>query len=177
MWDWQETKVQTDLQKSAPQTQTPITYREAKTFLHSQHNEDWKKDNSGYQAHLDPVRKQERAQQTAIFRLHTGHCGLSAHLKKISITDTSLCEYGQAGQTPDHILQSCSKYVERRQLTWLFGADLMTKLWGSEEDLYWTAGFVASTGLKIWPAQLSIAEEKKSTIDVSIVVLFVHHRR
>ena len=32
------------------------------------------------------------------------------------------------------------------------------QLWGSAEDLYGTAGFVASTGLKIWPARLSIAE-------------------
>ena len=29
-----------------------------------------------------------------------------------------------------------------------------------EEDLYRTAGFVASAGLKMWPARLSIAEEE-----------------
>ena len=54
-----------------------------------------------------------------------------------------------------------SLYPERRQLTWPQGADLPTKLWGSAEDLYWMAGFVASTRLKIWPAQLSIAEERR----------------
>ena len=37
----------------------------------------------------------------------------------------------------------------------------MAKPWGSTEDLYQTAGFAASTGLKIWPAQLSIAEEQE----------------
>ena len=74
---------------------------------------------------------------------------LSAHLKRIGISDTSLCECGQADQTPDHVLQSCPKYAKRRQLTWRQGADLATKLWGSAEDLYRTAGFVASTGLKI----------------------------
>ena len=83
----------------APQTQKPVTYREAKTLLHSRYNGDWKKDNGGYQAHLDP--------------------------------------------------QSCPKYAERRQLTWPHGADLATKLWGLAKDLYRTAGFVASTGLKI----------------------------
>ena len=31
--------------------------------------------------------------------------GLSAHLKRTSISDTSLCECGQADQTPDHVLQ------------------------------------------------------------------------
>ena len=72
----------------------------------------------------------------------------------------SLCKCGQADQTPDHVLQPCPKYAKRRQLTWPQGADLATKLWGSAEDLYQTAGFMASTGLKIWPAQLSIAEEE-----------------
>ena len=121
-----------------PQTQNPVTYREAKTLLHSRYNGDWKKYNDGYQAHLDPICRLERAQQTTIFRLRTVHCGLSAHLKRIGISDTSLCECRQADQTPDHVLQSCPKYAERRQLTWPQGADLTTKLWGSSEDLYQT---------------------------------------
>ena len=50
---------------------------------------------------------------------------------------------------------------ERRHLTWSHGAGLATKLWGSAEDLYQTAGFVTSTGLKILPARLSIAEEEE----------------
>ena len=91
----------------------------------------------------------ERAQQTTIFRLRTEHCGLSAHLKRIGISDTSLCECGQADQTPDHVLQYCPRYAKRRQLTCPQGADLATKLWGSAEDLYRTTGFVASTVLKI----------------------------
>ena len=89
------------------------------------------------------------SQQTAIFRLRTGHCGLSAYLKRISILDTLLYECGQGDQTADHVLQFCPKYTKRRQLTWPQGADLATKLWGLAEDLYQTAGFVASTGLKI----------------------------
>ena len=101
----------------APQTQNPVTYREAKTLLHSWYNGDWKKQNSGYQAHLDPIWRLERAQQTTIFHLRTGHCGLSAHLKRIGISDTSLCECGQADQIPGHVLQSCPKYAERCQLT------------------------------------------------------------
>ena len=75
--------------------------------------------------------------------------GMSAHLKRTGISDTNLCECGQADQTPDHVLQSCPKYAERHQLAWPQGADLVTKLWGWAEDLYRTAGFVASTGLKI----------------------------
>ena len=94
-----------------------VTYREAKTLLHSRYNGDWKKDNASYQTHLDPIWRLDRAQQTIIFRLRTGHCGLRAHLKRTGISDTSLCECGQDDQTPDHVLQSCPKYAERRQLT------------------------------------------------------------
>ena len=80
----------------APQTQNPVAYREAKTRLHFRYNGDWKKENGGYQAHLDSIWRLERTQQTIIFRLRTGHCGLSAHLKRTGISDTSLCECGQA---------------------------------------------------------------------------------
>ena len=62
--------------------------------------------------------------------------------------------------TPDHVLQSCPKYAERHQLTWPQGADLATKLWGSAEDLYRMSSFVATAGLKLLPAWLSIAEEE-----------------
>ena len=137
----------------APQTQNPVTYSEAKTFLHFWHNGDWKKENDGYQAHLDPIWRLEWAQETTIFRLCTGHRGLSVRLKRIGNSDTSLCECGQADQTRDHVLQSCPKYTKRRQLTWLHGADLATKLWGLAEDLCRMAGFVASTRLKIWTAR------------------------
>ena len=37
-----------------------VTYREVKTLL--TYNGDWKKDNGGYQAHLDPIWRLERAQ-------------------------------------------------------------------------------------------------------------------
>ena len=101
----------------APQTQNPVTYRKAKTFPHFRYNGDWKKENGGYQAHLDPIWRLEWAQQTTIFSLCSGHCGLGAHLKRIGISDTSLCECGQADQTPDCVPQSCPNHVERRQLT------------------------------------------------------------
>ena len=130
----------TKISSQVSQTQNPVTYWEAKTLLHSQYNGDWNRENGWYQAHLDPIWRLERAQQTNIFRLRTGHCGLSAHLKKTGISDTSLRECRQADQTPDHVLQSCPIYTERHQLTWLQGANLATKLWGSAEDLCWTAG-------------------------------------
>ena len=56
---------------------------------------------------------------------------------------------------------SPAKNMLKGQRTWPYVADLATKLWGSAEDLYQTAGFVASTRLKIWPARLSITEEEE----------------
>ena len=50
----------------APQTQNLVPYKEAKTLLHSRFNGDWEKENGGYQAHLDPIWRLERAQQTTI---------------------------------------------------------------------------------------------------------------
>ena len=144
----------------APQTQNHVTYREEKTLLRSRYNGDRKKENGGYQAHLDPIWRLEQAQQTTIFRLSTGHCNLSAHLERMGISDTSLSECRQSGQTPDHVLQSCPKYAERRHLTWRQVADLATKLWGSAEDLYRTAGFVASTKLKTCTAVDSTAVDR-----------------
>ena len=78
------------ISSQTPQTQNPVTYREAKTLLHSRYNGDWKKDHGGYQAHLDPIWRLERAQQTTIFRLRTGRCGLSAHLKRTGISCRSV---------------------------------------------------------------------------------------
>ena len=99
----------------ALQIQNPVTYREAKTLLHSRYNGDLKKDNSSYQAHLGPNWRLEWVQQTTVFCLRSGHCGLNGHLKRICISDFSLCECGTAGQTPDHVLQSCTNFAERHK--------------------------------------------------------------
>ena len=91
----------------ATQTQNPVTYMSPLMVQ-------WRLEEryGGHHAHLDPIWRPEWAQQTTIFRLRTGHCGLSAHVKRIGISDTSLCECGQADQTPDYVLQSCPKYAE-----------------------------------------------------------------
>ena len=87
------------------------------------------------------------------------------------ISDTSLRECEQADKALDHVLQTCPKYAERRH-----GADLVTKLWGSAKDLYRTAGFVASTGLKISPSRLSIAEEGPVFLTKLLFLFFVFGR-
>ena len=97
----------------APQTQNPVTYREAKTPLHSWYNGDWKKENDGYQAHLDPIWRLEWAQQTTIFPLRTGHCGLSAHLKRIGIFETLPCVSADKLTKPKTTSFSPAQYIPR----------------------------------------------------------------
>ena len=160
--DWQETKKQTDLQKSAVRlcrhrilspTERPRHFSTLGTMETGRNTTvdirhtltqfgDW----SGPSRPLSSSCSQGIVVWVPIWR-------------GLAFQTLSLWECRQADQTPDHVLQSCPKYAERCQLTWPQGADLATKLWGSAEDLYGTAAFVASTGLKIWPARLSIAEE------------------
>ena len=71
-----------------------------------------------------------RHQQTTIFRLRTGHCRLNNHLKRIGVKTSAQC-CGEADQTPEHFLQSCSLYHQARQQIWPTYVSLKTKLWGS----------------------------------------------
>ena len=131
------------------QPSAPTTYEETKTLLRGKSRRDWVNLNDGYQAHRDPIRTLERRHQTMIFRLRTGHCGLRAHLKRLGVTDTALCQCGQADQTPSHILQDCPLVSEMWQKLWPGGADLTTKLWGTADDLRRTSSFAASLGLRL----------------------------
>ena len=68
----------------------------------------------------------ERAQQTAIIRLRTGHCGLSAHLKRTGISDTSLCECGQADQNPrphPSVLPNIYRETSANMAAWCLSVD------------------------------------------------------
>ena len=78
-------------------------------------------------------------QQTTIFRLRTGHCRLNSHLKRIGIKPSAQCPCGEADQTPEQYVQSCSLYHQARQQIWSTYVSLKTKLWGSAEHLLLTS--------------------------------------
>ena len=131
------------------QPDNPVTYEEAKTLLSSSFRARWSLRNQGYNPRQDPIRALERHQQTTIFRLRTGHCGLRAHLKRIGVAPSAQCECGQADQTPAHILQECPLLDEQRRQSWPGGVDLDTKLWGTVDDLRRTASFAASLEIRL----------------------------
>ena len=99
----------------------------------------------GYNPNQNALHQLARHQQTIIFRLRTGHCRLNSHLKRIGVK----CPCGEADQTPEHYLQSCSLHQQARQQIWPMCVSLKTKLWGSAEGLFLTSRYAALTGERI----------------------------
>ena len=132
-----------------PQPHIATSYKEAKTLLKQNFRTDWQNSNNGYSPQHDPINKLEKREQTTIFRLRTGHCGLKKHMKRMGLAENAHCECGSDEQTPEHILQTCPLFEDRRQQTWEEDTPFGTKLWGNVDDLRRTANFVGSLGLTI----------------------------
>ena len=96
----------------------------------------------GYNPQKDPFHQLSRHEQTTIFRLRTGHCGLKGHLKKNGIQPSALCDCGKDDQTPNHFLQSCPRYSRERQHIWPVSTTMDAKLWASANDLHLTSPLV-----------------------------------
>ena len=103
----------------------------------------------GYNPNQDALHQLARHQQTIIFRLRTGHCRLNSHLKRIGVKTSAQRPCGEADQTPEHYLQSCSLHQQARQQIWPTCVSLKTKLWGSAEDLLLTSRYAALAGERI----------------------------
>ena len=121
---------------------------------------------SGTKPHLllpgtDPINRLARHEQTAIFRLRTGHCGLRAHLKRIGIMDSALCDCKEAEQTVHHILQDCPIWRKQRHQLWPQDESTTNKLWGTAEDLRCTTQFLATCGLGLSTADRPQKKKKK----------------
>ena len=74
---------------------------------------------------------------------------LNSHLKRIGARTSAQCPCGEADQTPEHSLQSCTLYQQARHQIWPTCVSLKTKLWGSAEDLFLTSKYAALTGERI----------------------------
>ena len=70
-------------------------------------------------------------------------------LKRIGVKTSAQCPCGEADQTSEHYLQSCSLHQQARQQIWPTCVSLKTKLWGSAEDLFLTSRYAALTGERI----------------------------
>ena len=120
-----------------------------KTLIHNKKKAIFHCKTEGYNPNQDALHQLARHQQTIIFRLRTGHCRLNSHLKRIGVKTSAQCPCGEADQTPEHYLQSCSLHQQARQQIWPTCVSLKTKLWGSAEDLLLTSRYAALMGERI----------------------------
>ena len=75
--------------------------------------------------------------------------GLRAHLKRIDIMDSALCDCKEAKQTVHHIIQDCSMWRQHRHQLWRQDESTTNKLWGTAEELRRTTQFLATCGLRV----------------------------
>ena len=131
-----------------PQPNTPTTYREAKTLLKNKRKSEWRRSTGNYNPKQDSINHLKRSDQTAIFRLRTGHCGLRSHLKRIGVSPSALCDCG-AEQTVHHLLQDCPNLEAQRRRSWAQEVPTSTKLYGTANDLRCTVQFLAACGVRV----------------------------
>ena len=122
------------------------TYQEAKTLPR---NSQWRMATGDHNPSTDPVNLPTRHEQTTVFKLRTGHCGLRVHLKPIVIMDSALRDCKEAEQTVHHILQDCSIWRQQRHQLWPPDESTTNKLLGTAEDLRRTTQFLAPCRLRV----------------------------
>ena len=122
-----------------------LSYREVKTLIHNTKKAIFHCKTGGYNPYQDALHQPPRHQQTTIFCLKTGHCRLKSLFKRIGVKTSAQCPCGDANQTPEHYLQSCSLHQQVRHQMWPTCVSLKTKLWGSVEDLFLTSKYAALT--------------------------------
>ena len=136
-------------EREKEQPSSHVSYREVKTLFRNKNKTIFRCKTGGYNPNQDTLHQLPRHQQTIIFRLKTGHCRLNSQLKRIGVKTSAQCPCGEADQTQEYYLQSCSLYHQTRQQTRPTRVSLKTKLWGSAEDLFLTSKYVALTGERI----------------------------
>ena len=96
----------------------------------------------GYNPNQDALHQLPRHQQTIIFRLWTGHSRLNSHVKRTGVKTSAQCPCGEAEQTPEHYLQSCSLHQQAR------AADMVPLVCPSKPSSGVCRGFVPD--IQIW---------------------------
>ena len=137
------------------------TYQEAKTLLRNRQKCQWKRATGDHNPSTYPINRLARHEQTTIFRLRTGHCGLAAYPKRIGFMDSILCNCKEAEQMVHHILQDCPIWRKQRHQLWPQDESTTNKLCGMAEDLSRTTQFLAKH--VVWESKhgWSTAEEKE----------------
>ena len=155
-------------------TFTLTKYLKRVTLIHNNKKAIFHCKTGGHNPNQNGLHQLSRHQQTINFRLRTGHCRLKSHLKRTGVKTSDQCPCGEADQTREHYLQSCSLHQQARQQIWPTCMSLKTKLWGSAEDLFLTSKYATLTGERILSTQPSHRTQKKNSHDRDF---FVYHQK
>ena len=75
---------------------------------------------------------------------------MHAHMhNKLRIGENDRCPCGTGPMDTEHLLQHCPAHEELRNNTWPEPPNMKTQLYGTQEDLERTAGFVRRAGVTI----------------------------
>ena len=112
---------------SKPEPPAKISFQETKKILKNSTNKAWK-NRINIKYLKDNIHDLLKNFQTTIFRLRRGHCRLNAHMHRLKIGSTPLCDCGYSPQTPEHVLMSCSRTERLRRSIWPTETTLEEKL-------------------------------------------------
>ena len=90
-------------QKDQPSSH--LSYKETRTLIRNRQTSTFIASFRGYNPQKDPLHQMSRHEQTTIFRLRTGHCGLKVNLKKLVFSPRL---YVFVGKMIKHQITSCS---------------------------------------------------------------------
>ena len=79
---WNRRSVGKGRPKKKDQPSSHLSYKETRTLIRNRQTSTFIASIGGYNPQKDPLHQLSRHEQTTIFRLRTGHCGLKGHLKK-----------------------------------------------------------------------------------------------
>ena len=131
------------------QTDRGMSYQEVKTHVKRCSKNQWMARHKDY-CKSDPYYKLSREDQIIIFRLRTGHNRMNAHLRRIHLVPTDLCQIcGNAPMTTGHVLQECDALIQQRKALWPQETPVTTKLFGTLLDLQRTAKFLKDSNIII----------------------------
>ena len=129
------------------QPHTIITYEEQISLIKETSILKWKEKHPHHDK-KDPIYKLPRKEQVTIFRLRSGHNRLREHMYKIKLADSPICSCHTEKQNAEHILMTCPLYNNARKDHWPTQTTFNTKLYGSTQQLWRTADFIASIGVQ-----------------------------
>ena len=126
-----------------------VSYTEAKAIGKEKLKRRWLQHHPHYCA-SDAYYHLSRQDQVIMTRLRTGHSRLRHHMfTKVLVGDSPVCPCGAADMTVRHILQDSRIFQNLRDETWPSAPSVREKIFGSLEELRWTAAFIRATGIPV----------------------------